>query len=296
MQRSFFYINLNTSLESQNSKNLGKIGIFDSGYGGLTVMRSIVDVLPAYDYLYLGDNARAPYGNRSFETVYQYTLECVNWLFNEGCELVILACNTASAKALRQIQQMDLPLRTDRHKRVLGVIRPTSELVGNFTQTGVVGVLGTEGTVKSESYLKEIEKFFPKIVVEQEACPMWVYLVEHNQLEGEGADYFVRQHMDRIFNRNPNIDTLLLACTHYPLLINTIKKYLPTGVEVISQGGIVAQQLLDYLLRHPEMEVRLSCNGSREFVTTDDALTFEQHASHFFGQSLLAKHVEIGHR
>lgn len=296
MQRSFFYINLNTSLESQNSKNLGKIGIFDSGYGGLTVMRSIVDVLPAYDYLYLGDNARAPYGNRSFETVYQYTLECVNWLFNEGCELVILACNTASAKALRQIQQMDLPLRTDRHKRVLGVIRPTSELVGNFTQTGVVGVLGTEGTVKSESYLKEIEKLFPKIVVEQEACPMWVYLVEHNQLEGEGADYFVRQHMDRIFNRNPNIDTLLLACTHYPLLINTIKKYLPTGVEVISQGGIVAQQLLDYLLRHPEMEVRLSCNGSREFVTTDDALTFEQHASHFFGQSLLAKHVEIGHR
>lgn len=296
MQRSFFYINLNTSLESQNSKNLGKIGIFDSGYGGLTVMRSIVDVLPAYDYLYLGDNARAPYGNRSFETVYQYTLECVNWLFNEGCELVILACNTASAKALRQIQQMDLPLRTDRHKRVLGVIRPTSELVGNFTQTGVVGVLGTEGTVKSESYLKEIEKFFPKIVVEQEACPMWVYLVEHNQLEGEGADYFVRQHMDRIFNRNPNIDTLLLACTHYPLLINTIKKYLPTGVEVISQGGIVAQQLLDYLLRHPEMEVCLSCNGSREFVTTDDALTFEQHASHFFGQSLLAKHVEIGHR
>lgn len=259
-------------------------------------MRSIVDVLPAYDYLYLGDNARAPYGNRSFETVYQYTLECVNWLFNEGCELVILACNTASAKALRQIQQMDLPLRTDRHKRVLGVIRPTSELVGNFTQTGVVGVLGTEGTVKSESYLKEIEKFFPKIVVEQEACPMWVYLVEHNQLVGEGADYFVRQHMDRIFNRNPNIDTLLLACTHYPLLINTIKKYLPTGVEVISQGGIVAQQLLDYLLRHPEMEVRLSCNGSREFVTTDDALTFEQHASHFFGQSLLAKHVEIGHR
>jgi glutamate racemase len=272
----------------------GKIGIFDSGYGGLTVMRSIVDALPGYDYLYLGDNARAPYGSRSFESVYQYTLECVNWLFDQGCELVILACNTASAKALRQIQQVDLPKRADQ-KRVLGVIRPTTEQLGHLTQTGVVGVMGTEGTVKSGSYPIELAKFFPKVVVEQEACPMWVYLVEHNQRTGEGADYFVKQHVDRIFQRNPKIDTLLLACTHYPLLTETIKKFVPAGVKLISQGGLVAERLEDYLARHPEMEARLRRAGSRNFVTTDDRETFEKQASLFFGEPIVASHVEIGH-
>lgn len=272
----------------------GKIGIFDSGYGGLTVMRSIVDALPGYDYLYLGDNARAPYGSRSFETVYQYTLECVNWLFDQGCELVILACNTASAKALRQIQQVDLPKRADQ-KRVLGVIRPTTEQLGHLTQTGVVGVMGTEGTVKSGSYPIELAKFFPEVVVEQEACPMWVYLVEHNQRTGEGADYFVKQHVDRIFQRNPKIDTLLLACTHYPLLTETIKKFVPAGVKLISQGGLVAERLEDYLARHPEMEARLRRSGSRNFVTTDDRETFEKQASLFFGEPIVASHVEIGH-
>ncbi|MCX8485333.1 MAG: glutamate racemase [Bacteroidia bacterium] len=271
----------------------GKIGIFDSGYGGLTVMRSIVDALPAYDYLYLGDNARAPYGNRSFDTVYHYTLECVNWLFDQGCELVILACNTASAKALRQIQQVDLPKRGD-GKRVLGVIRPTTEQVGLLTKSGVVGVMGTEGTVKSGSYPIEIAKFFPEVVVEQEACPMWVYLVEHNHLTGEGADYFVKQHMDRIFSRNGEIDTLLLACTHYPLLRETIEKYLPEGVKLISQGGLVAERLEDYLGRHTEMEARLRRAGTRKFATTDDATTFEKQASLFFGEPLSAEHVEIG--
>jgi glutamate racemase len=274
------------------SDGTGRIGIFDSGYGGLTVMRSIVEALPQYDYLYLGDNARAPYGNRSFETVYQYTLECVNWLFGQGCDLVILACNTASAKALRQIQQVDLPKRND-HKRVLGVIRPTTEQLGNMTKSGVVGVLGTEGTVKSGSYPIEIAKFFPQVVVEQEACPMWVYLVEHNQRTGEGADYFVKQHMDNIFERNPKIDSLLLACTHYPLLEETILKFLPTGVKLISQGGLVAERLVDYLVRHPEMEARRRRAGTRTFATTDDPRIFEKQGSLFFGESLQAKHIEL---
>jgi glutamate racemase len=234
----------------------GKIGIFDSGYGGLTVMRSIVDALPDYNYLYLGDNARAPYGNRSFDTVYHYTLECVNWLFDEGCDLVILACNTASAKALRQIQQVDLPKRND-NKRVLGVIRPTTESIGEYSKAGVIGVLGTAGTVASKSYPIEIAKFYPEMIVEQEACPMWVYLVEHNQMNGEGADYFVKQHVDRILARNPKIDTLLLACTHYPLLIKTIKKFVPDSIKLVTQGGIVAEKLKDYLSRHSEIETGL---------------------------------------
>ena len=271
----------------------GKIGIFDSGYGGLTVMRSIVDALPDYNYLYLGDNARAPYGNRSFETVYHYTLECVNWLFDEGCDLVILACNTASAKALRQIQQVDLPKRKD-HKRVLGVIRPTTESIGEYSNAGVIGVLGTAGTVASNSYPIEIAKFFPQLIVEQEACPMWVYLVEHNQMEGDGADYFVKQHIDRILTRNPQIDTLLLACTHYPLLMKTIQKFVPKQVRLVTQGGIVADKLKDYLIRHPEIESGLMRNNRRDFVTTDDAEAFDLHASLFFGETVNARHIEIG--
>lgn len=271
----------------------GKIGIFDSGYGGLTVMRSIVDALPDYNYLYLGDNARAPYGNRSFDTVYHYTLECVNWLFDEGCDLVILACNTASAKALRQIQQVDLPKRND-NKRVLGVIRPTTESIGEYSKAGVIGVLGTAGTVASKSYPIEIAKFYPEMIVEQEACPMWVYLVEHNQMNGEGADYFVKQHVDRILARNPEIDTLLLACTHYPLLIKTIKKFVPDSIKLVTQGGIVAEKLIDYLSRHSEIETGLMKGKQRDFVTTDDASTFDLQASMFFGDSISARHIEIG--
>ncbi len=271
----------------------GKIGIFDSGYGGLTVMRKIVEKLPKYHYLYLGDNARAPYGNRSFEAVYQYTLEAVNWLFNQDCELVILACNTASAKALRQIQQSDLPLRND-GKNVLGVIRPTTEFIGSLTKTGSVGVLGTAGTVKSESYPIEIHKFFPNVKVSQEACPMWVYLVEHNHLEGDGADYFVNHNLDNLLRKDADIDTVLLACTHYPLLINTINKFIPEGIKVVSQGEIVADRLVDYLSRHQDMEQKLSLDGAREFTTTDDAETFNQHASLFFGEQIFAQQVVLG--
>lgn len=256
-------------------------------------MRSIVDALPDYDYLYLGDNARAPYGNRSFDTVYHYTLECVNWLFDEGCDLVILACNTASAKALRQIQQVDLPKRND-NKRVLGVIRPTTESIGEYSKAGVIGVLGTAGTVASKSYPIEIAKFYPEMIVEQEACPMWVYLVEHNQMNGEGADYFVKQHVDRILARNPKIDTLLLACTHYPLLIKTIKKFVPDSIKLVTQGGIVAEKLKDYLSRHSEIETGLMKGKQRDFVTTDDASTFDLQASMFFGDSISARHIEIG--
>ena len=270
----------------------GKIGVFDSGYGGLTVLRSIVDRLPEYNYLYLGDNARAPYGNRSFDTVYQYTWEAVNWLFNNGCELVILACNTASAKALRQIQQVNLAQRND-HKRVLGVIRPTTENIGSYTKTQHVGIMGTAGTVKSNSYPIEIAKFFPNVVVTQEACPMWVYLVEHNHLQGEGAEFFVNQNIHRIFEKDPQIDTLLLACTHYPLLENTIRKFLPEGIALVSQGGIVADRLEDYLHRHSEIESQLSKNSLREFATTDEAAIFNEQATLFFGESVSSRHISL---
>lgn len=270
----------------------GKIGVFDSGYGGLTVLRSIVDRLPEYNYLYLGDNARAPYGNRSFDTVYQYTWEAVNWLFNNGCELVILACNTASAKALRHIQQVNLAQRND-HKRVLGVIRPTTENIGSYTKTQHVGIMGTAGTVKSNSYPIEIAKFFPNVTVTQEACPMWVYLVEHNHLQGEGADFFVNQNIHRIFEKDPQIDTLLLACTHYPLLENTIRKFLPEGIALVSQGGIVADRLEDYLHRHSEIESQLNKNSHREFATTDEAAIFNEQATLFFGESVSSRHISL---
>lgn len=270
----------------------GKIGVFDSGYGGLTVLRSIVDRLPEYNYLYLGDNARAPYGNRSFESVYQYTWEAVEWLFNNGCELVILACNTASAKALRQIQQVNLPQRND-HKRVLGVIRPTTENIGHYSQTNHVGILGTAGTVKSNSYPIEIAKFFPNMVVSQEACPMWVYLVEHNHLEGEGADFFVHQNIHRILEKDPQIDTVLLACTHYPLLEKTIRKFLPETIALVSQGALVAHRLEDYLHRHAEIESLLFKNNQREFATTDEAAIFDEQATLFFGESVNSRHISL---
>lgn len=268
------------------------IGIFDSGYGGLTVLKEIVKQLPQYDYLYLGDNARAPYGTRSFETVYEYTLECVKKLFEMDCELVVLACNTASAKALRNIQQKDLPnLAPD--KRVLGVIRPTTEVVGNYTNTNHIGVLGTSGTIASNSYKIEIGKFFPEIVVHQEACPMWVPLVENNEFESEGADYFIKKNLDHLFEQGNKIDTIILGCTHYPLLINKIKKHLPQGITVLSQGEIVAASLTDYLKRHAEIESKLSKGGTLEYLTTDSPENFDKAASIFTGASVHSKHIDL---
>jgi glutamate racemase len=271
---------------------MGPIGVFDSGYGGLTVLRSLVDQLPQYDYLYLGDNARSPYGNRSFDTVYRYTLQCVKWLLAQNCPLIILACNTASAKALRTIQQNDLE-KLNPAARVLGVIRPTTEILGKHTQTNSIGVLATQGTVQSGSYLIELEKFFPGLTIEQEACPMWVPLVENNEHGTEGADYFVQKHIRNILSRNGDIDTLLLACTHYPLLREKIKKFLPEGVTLLSQGDIVAESLRDYLQRHPEMEARLSKQSSRSFYTTDSAEDFNNKASIFFGEKVDAQHTDL---
>ena len=271
----------------------GPIGVFDSGYGGLTVLREIINKLPRYDYLYLGDNARAPYGNRSFETVYHYTLQCVKWFFEQGCSLVILACNTASAKALRTIQQNDLP-QLDRGKRVLGVIRPTTEIIGNFSETKSVGILATNGTVASGSYPTEIARFFPDLKVYQEACPMWVPLVENNEYDSHGADFFVKKNLHNIFAKGKMIDVLLLACTHYPLLKEKIQEYVPVGVKLISQGEIVAESLVDYLQRHTEIETLSSKNGQRIFFTTDSTEDFDNHATNFFGQAVQSRHVDLG--
>jgi glutamate racemase len=268
------------------------IGVFDSGYGGLTVLKDIVALLPQYDYLYLGDNARAPYGPRSFDTVYQYTLQAVNWFFKQGCPLVVLACNTASAKALRTIQQRDLPhIAPD--KRVLGVIRPTTEIIGSFTKTRQVGILATTGTVLSGSYPIEIEKFFPDIKVYQEACPMWVPLIENNEHNKPGADYFVQQHLKQLFAQSEKIDTLLMACTHYPLLAPAIEKYLPPGVQLLSQGKIVANSLANYLERHPKMDAACSKQEARHFYTTDSCTDFDNHASLFFGRAVQSKHLDL---
>lgn len=268
------------------------IGIFDSGYGGLTVFKSIAERLPQYDYIYLGDNSRAPYGNRSFDTVHQYTLECVQWFFEMGCPLVILACNTASAKALRTIQQKDLPLM-DGEKRVLGVIRPTAEVIGNYTKTREVGVLGTRGTVLSNSYKIEISHFSPDVVVHQQACPMWVPLIENGEYNSEGAAYFIKKYTEELMATAPNIDTILLACTHYPLIADKIQQYLPAGVKVVSQGAIVAESLADYLQRHPEMDARITRGGTTRYFTTDDTAEFDNHASVFRGQSVWSEHVSL---
>lgn len=268
------------------------IGVFDSGYGGLTILKEIVHVLPGYDYLYMGDNARAPYGPRSFETVYQYTLEAVQWFFAQGCELVVLACNTASAKALRNIQQKDLP-KIDPAKRVLGVIRPTTEIIGYYSGTGYVGILGTAGTVASDSYPIEIAKFFPQLRVFQEACPMWVPLVENDEYEKPGADYFVKRHLDHILAKDSNIDTLLLACTHYPLLLPKIRQFLPEKIRIVSQGEIVAKSLANYLERHPKLSARCSRNGEKRFYTTDATADFDAHATRFFGASIRSQHLDL---
>jgi len=272
--------------------NKGPIGVFDSGYGGLTVLKEIVEQLPQFDYLYLGDNARAPYGTRSFETVYHYTLECVQWFFSQGCSLVILACNTASAKALRTIQQNDLP-KIDTAKRVLGVIRPTTEMIGSFSKTNAVGILGTNGTVQSGSYPIEIAKFYPEINVYQQACPMWVPLIENNEYQSAGADYFVKKEIDKLLEQSPDIDTILLACTHYPLLIDKIQQFTPQGVKVLSQGKIVATSLVEYLTRHPEIEARCSKNGQLSFFTTDSTEDFDSHAANFYGKPVKSSHLQL---
>ncbi len=258
----------------------GPVGIFDSGYGGLTILRQIRQVLPQYDYLYLGDNARAPYGSHSFEVIYRYTLEAVEALFRRGCPLVILACNTASAKALRTIQQRDLA-RWGGGRRVLGVIRPTVEVVGRLTRSRHVGVLATAGTINSGSYALELHKIAPDIVVTGQACPMWVPLVENYEFDSPGADYFVRKRIEGIMRLDPAIDTLVLGCTHYPLLMNKIVKYTPPGVRIVPQGEYVAASLADYLHRHPEMAARLSTGGKCHYLTTESAEKFRESAALF---------------
>lgn len=272
--------------------NKQPIGIFDSGYGGLTVLKEIVAKLPQYDYIYLGDNARSPYGNRSFETVYAYTFESVKWFFDQGCPLVILACNTASAKALRTIQQNDLE-KIGAQKRVLGVIRPTTEVVGNYSKTGEVGILATNGTVISDTYPIEIKKFFPEIKVYQEACPMWVPLVENNEYNSPGADYFVKQHIDQLLQQSPRIDTILLGCTHYPLLINKIRQFIPPEMTLLSQGEIVAESLAKYLKQHGEIEENCSKNSKTSFFTTDSPEDFDSHAAIFFGKPVKSAHLAL---
>lgn len=275
-----------------NQHKKSPIGVFDSGYGGLTVLKEIVKKLPEYDFIYLGDNARAPYGTRSFETVYEYTLECVERLFAMGCELIILACNTASAKALRTIQKKDLP-RLGADKRVLGVIRPTTEIVGKYTKTGHIGVLGTDGTVVSCSYPIEIEKFYPQFKVVQEACPIWVPLVENNEFESEGADFYIKKNVNSLLAKDKDIDTIILGCTHYPLLLNKIKKYVPPHITLLLQGEIVAESLDDYLKRHKEIAEKCSKGGSLEFYTTDATENFDKAAGVFFGKAVESKHLSL---
>ncbi len=268
------------------------IGVFDSGYGGLTVLKELVHKLPQYDYLYLGDNARSPYGTRSYQTVYHYTLECVKWFFAQGCSLVILACNTASAKALRTIQQNDLPL-IDPAKRVLGVIRPTAEVIGDFTKTNSIGILGTTGTIQSDSYQIEVNKIYPGVKVFQQACPMWVPLVENNEHETAGADYFIEKDIKKLLFRSEDIDTILLACTHYPLMLNGIKKFTPPHIKIISQGEIVADSLSNYFIRHPHMAELCGKNATVTLFTTDSTEDFDNHTLKFFGAASKSTHIDL---
>ncbi|MCK9300123.1 MAG: glutamate racemase [Bacteroidales bacterium] len=275
--------------------NAKPIGVFDSGYGGLTILEEFRCKLPQYDYLYLGDNARTPYGNRSFELVNQFTLEAVQYLFNQSCRLVILACNTASAKALRNIQQHFLPT-LEHNSRVLGILRPTVESLGPLSKTRHVGLVGTQGTVQSGSYPIEIHKLFPDIQLESEACPMWVPLVENGEHDSPGASFFVKKHLDRLFGRDPLIDTLVLACTHYPLLINQIRKHSPDRVSIITQGKLVADSLSDYLRRHPEIDELCSKGGSCRYLTTEAEEKFQEMASVFTHSSISVQQVHLNSR
>lgn len=271
----------------------GPIGIFDSGYGGLTILHGIRQVLPEYDYLYLGDNARAPYGPRSFDVVYEFTRQAVLRLFEMGCHLVVLGCNTASAKALRTIQQVDLP-QWDADRRVLGIIRPTAEIIGSLTESRHVGVLATEGTIKSESYNLEIHKLHPDLKVTGVACPFWVPLVEYNEADSPGADYFVKKRIDQIMRLDPLIDTLILGCTHYPLLMPKILKYLPTGVRVVPQGEYVANSLKDYLQRHSQLDALCSKNASVHYLTTENPEKFKEQAQIFLHEPVEVENITLG--
>ncbi|MBQ1885034.1 MAG: glutamate racemase [Bacteroidales bacterium] len=272
--------------------SIAPIGVFDSGFGGLTILKKIVELMPDYDYVFLGDNARAPYGSRSFATVYNYTLQAVKKLFDLGCPLVVLACNTASAKALRTIQQ-DYIAKYCPQNRVLGIIRPTAEMLGSITKTNKVGVLGTAGTVNSQSYILETAKLFPNIKVYQQACPLLVPIVENNEIDTPGADYFVKKYTDSLFAQDADIDTIVLGCTHYPLLINSFKKFLPAGVSIVKQNEIVAQSLRDYLCRHPEIDARLSKNSSIRYFTTDDSTLFNRSASVFMGRNVESESIAL---
>jgi len=273
--------------------NSGPIGIFDSGYGGLTILKHLRDRLPEYDFLYLGDNARTPYGNRSFEVVYQFTSQAVRTLFAQGCPLVILACNTASAKALRTIQQIDLP-KIDPQRRVLGIIRPTVEALGSLTKTRHVGILATGGTIRSLSYPLEIKKLYPDIVVTGEACPMWVPLVENGEATSDGADYFIRQHVDALLAKDNDIDTIVLGCTHYPLLYEKIRRYTPEHIQLVRQGDYVADSLADYLRRHGEMDAQLTRGGTTRYLTTESTDTFRTSAAVFLPDTPIhPRHIHI---
>ena len=284
----------NFKLSTLNSKRSpGPIGIFDSGYGGLTILHGIRQLLPEYDYLYLGDNARTPYGPRSFDVVYEFTRQAVVKLFEMGCHLVILGCNTASAKALRTIQQNDLP-KIDPERRVLGVIRPTAEVIGSLTQSRHVGVLATEGTIKSESYDLEIRKLYPDVQVTGVACPFWVPLVEYNEADSPGADYFVKKRIDQIMREDPQIDAIILGCTHYPLLMPKILKYLPTGVRIVPQGEYVAESLKSYLERHPEIEQRCAKNATARYLTTENPEKFKEQAQIFLHESIEVENITLG--
>lgn len=285
--------NKSNSISLQGLGVPGPIGIFDSGYGGLTILDKIRTELPEYDYIYLGDNARTPYGTRSFDVVYKYTLECVTELFEMGCQLVVLACNTASAKALRSIQQRDLSL-LDPNRRVLGVIRPTVEAVGAITKTKHIGLLATPGTVQSNSYPLEIDKLHENIVVTSEACPLWVPLIENNEHNSVGADYFVQKNVLNLLASDPLIDTVMLGCTHYPLLEEKIKSYLPATIKIVSQGEIVARSLADYLKRHPEMDEKCTKKGSIRYLTTESVEKFSSSASIFLNAEIKAEHIELG--
>ena len=271
----------------------GPIGIFDSGYGGLTILHGIRQLLPEYDYLYLGDNARTPYGTRSFEVVYEFTRQAVMKLFEMGCHLVILGCNTASAKALRTIQQNDLP-KLDTTRRVLGVIRPTAEVIGSLTHNRHVGIFATEGTIKSESYNLEIHKLYPDIQVTGVACPFWVPLVEYNEADSPGADYFVKKRIDQLLRQDPQIDTIILGCTHYPLLLPKIHKYIPRGIRIIAQGEYVASSLQQYFVRHPEMEQRCTKNGQTRYLTTENPERFKEQAQIFLHENIEVENVVLG--
>lgn len=275
------------------SSSAGPIGVFDSGYGGLTILNSIRQQLPQYDYLYLGDNARAPYGPRSFDVVYEFTRQAVLRLFEMGCHLVILGCNTASAKALRTIQQNDLP-QWDPERRVLGVIRPTAEVIGELTKSRHVGVLATEGTIKSESYNLEIQKLHPDVKVSGVACPFWVPLVEYNEADSPGADYFVKKRIDQIMAKDPEIDAIILGCTHYPLLMPKILKYLPEGVRIVSQGDYVANSLKSYLERHSQIAQKCSQGGTTRYLTTENPAKFKEQAQIFLNEAVEVDNITIG--